>query len=188
MPKIIDDENVFSATINLLVRYGYENTTTKAISAAANIHEATLFRRYGSKFELVTKAIQHQMADTPLNRLAYTGSLQADLLAIVQAYVDVNETHGLIMLSLFFEVARNPDIRGFLAPPLRNIQVVLDIIEKHQEQGHLRQEPSLMTLLTLLGPIMVNNQAQRAHTGLSLPDIDIQQYLEFFLAGRRQGG
>ena len=141
MPKIIDDAQVFRATLEILVRHGYENATTKAIAAAADIHEATLFRKYGSKFELIDRAIQHQFAETPLNRLGYTGVLHADLLAILRAYVEVSKLDGEIILLLFFEVARDPSLRKFMATPMRNIQTILDILAKYQAEGLLRKDP-----------------------------------------------
>ena len=186
MPKIIDDEQVFRAAIEILVRHGYENATTKAIAAAADIHEATLFRRYGSKFDLIDRAIQHQFSDTPLNKLAYTGALQADLLAILQAYVEVSQIHGDIMPVLFVEVARDPSLQQFMDTPLKNIQAILDILEKYQTQGLLRKEPSLTTLYSLIGPIMLNNMAASASADMPLPEFDLQQHLNSFLYGRRQ--
>lgn len=185
MPKIIDDEQVFSATIDILARHGYENATTKAIAAAAGIHEATLFRKYGSKFDLVDRAIQHQLADTPLNHLRYTGALAADLLAILRAYVAVSTTQGEIMLLLFTEVARDPSLQPFLRTPMRNIRPVLDIIARYQAGGLLREESSVTTLYALIGPIMLSNIAQRTTGDVALPELDLAQYLDYFLHGRR---
>ena len=186
MPKIIDDNQVFRATIEVLVRHGYENATTKAIAAAADIHEATLFRRYGSKFDLIDQAIRHQLADTPLNRLDYTGALRADLLSILQAYVEVSNLHGDIILLLFFEVGRDPSLRQFMDTPMKNIQVVLDIIEKYQAQGLLREEAPVTTLYALLGPVMMRNMAQKTNANTTLPDIDLEQFVDYFLNGRGQ--
>ena len=56
------------------------------IAEVAGVNEVTLFRRYGSKAGLFEKVIEHQLADTPLSKLVYTGDLEADLLAIVEAY------------------------------------------------------------------------------------------------------
>ncbi len=186
MPKVIDDENVFRAAIEILVQQGYENATTKAIAAAADVHEATLFRKYGSKFDLIHQAIQHQLTDTPLNHLRYTGALQADLLAILEAYVETSKLHGEIMPLLFVEVARDPSLQPFLDRPLNNIRLILDIIEAYQTQGLLKQEASQITLYSLIGPIMLCNMAQRASTDAAQFELDLQQHLETFLFGRSQ--
>lgn len=185
MPKVIDDRKVFSATIKILVKNGYENATTKAIASAANINEATLFRKYGSKFELIDKAIQHLFSDTPLNNLSYSGVLEADMLAILQAYVDVSEMYGDIVLILFFEVARNPDLRQFMERLWKNIQILLAIIARYQDDSVLREESPLNTLFSLLGPIMFSNMAQKTTFDVTMPAIGIQEQVEAFLYGRQ---
>ncbi len=183
MPKIIDDENVFRAAIEVLVRHGYENATTKAIAAQAGIHEATLFRKYGSKSDLINSAIQQQLSDTPFDKLSYSGTLQTDLLAILRAYVEVTTLHGEIIPLLFVEVARDPSLRKLLDILMQNIQSILDIVEQYQSRGLLRPEPALTTLYSLIGPIMIRNMAQRANPDLLLPEIDLEQHLAAFLYG-----
>ena len=84
MPKVINDKVVFRATIDVLVACGYEKATTKNIAVAAGIHEATLFRKYGSKFNLIEQAIKAQFLDVPFAKVVYTGDLQADLVSIVE--------------------------------------------------------------------------------------------------------
>lgn len=184
MPKVIDDKKVFSATIEILVNNGYENATTKAIAAAAGIHEATLFRKYGSKFELIDKAIYHHFLDTALNKLSYSGVLEDDIFSILRAYVEVSEIHGDVILLLFFEVARNTELQQFMYRPWKNIQVALSIIEKYQVEGLLREEAPLTTLFSLIGPIMIGNMAQKMDFDVAVPMIDIQQQVETFLHGR----
>lgn len=184
MPKLIDQEKLFQTAIHLLVTYGYTNTTTKKIAAAAAVHEATLFRKYGSKFDLITQAIEQRLSHTPLNKLVYTGNLEADVLSILQAYIEVSEQHGEIMPVLLFEIARDPELKQLLQTPWNNIQHIVAIIEKYQAQGKLKKEPPLTTLNVLIGPIMVNYMLKRANTNLPLPKIDVQHYADAFLYGR----
>jgi AcrR family transcriptional regulator len=185
MPKLIDQEKLFQTAIELLVTHGYANTTTKKIAAAAGIHEATLFRKYGSKFELIAQAIEQRLSDTPLNRLVYTGDLEADVMSILQAYVEVSEQHGEIMPVLLFEIARDPTLEKLLQTPWNNLQIIIEIIEKYQAQGKLKKEPPLTTLNVLIGPIMVSAMLRRANTVLALPTLDTYQYVDYFLLGRK---
>ncbi len=90
MPKVINEEKVFTAVIDILVDRGYENATTRKIAEAAGFHEATLFRRYGTKAGLIEKALDAQYHATQLSRLCYTGDLKTDLFAIVQAYIETD--------------------------------------------------------------------------------------------------
>lgn len=185
MPKVIDENKVFRCAIDMMVRYGYASATTKKIAAAAGIHEATLFRKYGSKLGLIEKAIEQRLSDTPLNKLAYTGVLEADLLSILQAYSEVSQMHGEIMPMLLFEIGRDPALEKLLYTPWKNIALILDIIEKYQRQGQLKKEPPLSTLNVLIGPIMVSHMLKRATTDLPLPSTDLHQFVDAFLHGRK---
>ena len=60
MPKVIADQDVFRAAIDVLTACGYESAATKNIAEAAGIHEPTLFRKYSSKFNLMVQAIKAQ--------------------------------------------------------------------------------------------------------------------------------
>ena len=57
---------------------GYRGLTMEQVRARAGVGKATLYRRYGSKEELVTEAIRH--LNQPIDR-PDTGSVRADILA-----------------------------------------------------------------------------------------------------------
>ncbi len=139
MPKIIDEDSVFRTVIDRWVSHGYEGATTKEIAEPAGVNEVTLFRKYGSKAELFEKAIHHQLADTPLNKLLYTGELEADLIAIVEAYLKTNELYGEIIPTILAEAPRHPELKGAFQTPWKNIQVVAKILQKYQAQGLLKR-------------------------------------------------
>lgn len=184
MPKVIDEVKVFKAAIDKLASHGYEGATTKEIAEIAGVNEATLFRKYGSKAELIEKALNHQLSDTPLNRLAYSGDLEFDLMAIVDAYVQTNELHGEIIPSLLAELPRHPELRVAFNTPWGNIQVIVKIIQEYQAQGLLKQESPLTSLNALIGPIMTSQMFRRANLGLPVPDINTREYVDAFLQGR----
>jgi len=184
MPKVIDETRIFSAALDILVAHGYEGATTKKIANIAGVNEVTLFRKYGSKAGLFEKVIDHQLADTPLNNLVYTGNLEADLLAIVHAYVETNKTQGEIILSLLIEIPRYPDLKGSFNTPWKNIQGIIEIMQKYQKQGQLKKESPLECLSALIGPIMVSQMFQRANLTLSVPALDPRAHVDAFLNGR----
>ena len=49
MPKVIEDEDVYQAVIEVVAEYGYSGATTKQMADAADVSEVTLFRKYGNK-------------------------------------------------------------------------------------------------------------------------------------------
>jgi len=185
MPKVIDETKIFGAALEILIAHGYEGATTQKIAEASGVNEVTLFRKYGSKAGLFEKAIEHQLADTPLNKLSYTGDLEADLLAIVEAYFETNEIHGDIIPILLVEMPRYPDLQGTFHKPWENIQGIIKIIQKYQKDGQLKNESPLASLSALIGPILVGQMLQHANLNLPVPAIDPQAHVDAFLNGRK---
>ncbi len=185
MPKVIDETKIFRAAIDILMSLGYEGTTTREIAEIAGVNEVTLFRKYGSKAGLFEKAIEHQLSDTPLNKVTYTGELETDLLAIVRAYIETNETYGDIIPIILIELPRNPDLQGSINTPWNNLQGILEIIQKYQKQGLLKNESPLATISALLGSIMINQMFRHAKLNLPVSGIDPQAHVDAFLNGRK---
>jgi AcrR family transcriptional regulator len=184
MPKVIHEDEVFKAVLEVLMARGYDSATTAEMAAAAKIHEATLFRKYGSKARLVELAIENQLSDTPLNKVRYTGNLRDDLKAILQAYVDTVEKHGEIIPVILLEIPRHPELRNTLQAPMANLQGIANIITRYQQEGLLKNEPPMSTVNFFIGPIMVNQMILQANIDLPTAAIDLQEYVERFLHGR----
>jgi AcrR family transcriptional regulator len=184
MPKKIDEAEIFSAAVDLFVSEGYRGTTTKQIALAAGVNEATLFRRYGTKAQLMQSAIDHQWQDVPFASLAYSGDVDADLIAIVRAYLETNRLRGAIVPVLLVELSRDEELGGAFRGAAANLGVALDILARHQGSGRLRSEDPMMTLTTLIAPLMVNEMFRRAAVGPPPADIDPPLYVRAFLEGR----
>lgn len=185
MPKIINEDDVFMAVIELLVARGYDGATTSALAAAANMHEATLFRKYGSKVGVIERAIEHQLSSTPMHAVSYTGDLRADLMTILAAYVATVAQYGEIMPMLLLEIPRHPELKGTLQAPLANIQGIMRVLERYQAEGLLKTEPPLTSVNVLLAPIMVSEMYRRALADLLAAPINLEEYVDAFLQGRK---
>ena len=185
MPKKIDEDSIFQTVVNLLVSRGYGGATTKEIAETAGVNEATLFRKYGSKVELFEKAVNHLLVDAPLRELIYTGDLEADLLSIVEAYMQTNAIYGEIIPTLLAELPRHPELRNAFNTAWENIQIIGEIIHKYQSQGLLKQETPLTSLNALIGPMMTERMFQRANLGLPILDMDAISHVDSFLHGRK---
>ncbi len=185
MPKIVDEQRIFSTAINMLMSRGYDGATTKEIADIAGVNEVTIFRKYGSKAGLFERAIGHRLSDTPLNKVVFTGELEVDLLAVVKAYIETNDAYGDIVPIILIELPRNPDLQGSISTPWKNIQGIIQIIRRYQELQLLKNESPLAALSALIGPIMINQIFRRAKLNLPVPAIDPQEYVDGFLNGRR---
>jgi AcrR family transcriptional regulator len=64
MPKYIDEDKLFEATVAVFAECGYRATTTQEIARRAGVNEVTLFRRYGAKAALINTALTHVLAET----------------------------------------------------------------------------------------------------------------------------
>ncbi len=182
MPKKIDEQRLFETVRKLWVERGYSGTTTKKIAELAGVNEATLFRRYGGKAELVTSAIREALQTVPLRRLDATDDVERDLQAIVEAYGETDRQVGTVFPLLLLEVSRHPELRAALDAAWQNIGFVTRMIEHHQARGALREEPALTTLTALIGPLFIVGLVGRVRP--QRPTLDVERHVAAFLHGR----
>lgn len=184
MPKVIEEEKVFTATVKIFVARSYKSTTIKEIAEEAGVNEATLYRKYGSKANLIEQALDHRLSDTPLDKIAYTGDLNADLVAIVEAQLETHKVHGEILSILLAEVPRYAALKNTLARPMAHILGVATILQQYQMQGLLKDEFPMATVGVLLGPLIVREMFANALGRLPVPSPDAQKYVDDFLRGK----
>jgi AcrR family transcriptional regulator len=183
VPRKIDEEQLFKAVLQIWVRKGYAGTTTKRVAESAGVNEATLYRRYGDKAELVCRALSDQIERVPLRQLQATDDVRHDLLAIVDAYLQTHQQVGNVFPLLMIEVARHPELLPALESGWVNVGAVVQIVAHHQARGALREEPPMNAANALLGPLFVQllmAQAQPDRIGA----VDITSYVDGFLRGR----
>ncbi len=188
MPKIIDDSKVFQAALRILATRGYAKAATKEIAEAAQVDESTLFRKYGTKAQLMALAIEQELAQVPLAHVTYTGDIKADLLNIIKAYLKTHEMLGNIIPILILELPQYPEIRQMLKQPWANIQGVANIMAMYQRDGKLKKAPPLTCFMALLGPIIVSKlPGDLDMVSASVSPLDIEAYLDTFLCGWHDG-
>jgi AcrR family transcriptional regulator len=74
---------IFEATLEQLIATGYARLSMEAVAAAAQTGKASLYRRWGSKEQLVLDALGASLP--PAAEPPDTGSLRTDLLAVIAA-------------------------------------------------------------------------------------------------------
>ena len=188
MPKIIRDEDVFRAVMLVITARGYDGATTRQLAAAAGMSEVTLFRKYGSKAELVRRAVTHIAEAMDFEAaVRYTGDVAADLERIVARYLKLVQAHGAFMAVLISEIHRHPELRNATARPLRVMQAIADLLARYQEAGVLRREHPLHSAAALLGPLVYLSLARDAIFAGQTPPVDPAAYVQRFLGGRKNG-
>lgn len=187
MAKQIDDKQVFESVLQTLVDNGYGGSTTKLIAQNAGINEVTLFRKYGSKGELVEKAIAYDRSKIGDTDVGYTGDLVADLNGIVRIYFSVSAHQSRLFPMIVAEMGRFPELRTAMRAPHSVIELFGRIIAKYQQDGLLKGGDPISLVTTLLGPIMVNTMLQAANPELNMPTIDLAEHVDRFLHGQKKG-
>lgn len=184
MPKVVDEDRIFEVAAAIFVREGFAGTTTKAIATQAGVSEVTLFRRYENKAALLGRAIDHQWRDVPLAKLQATDDVEADLLAIVEAYVETNRLRGSIVPAVLVELARSKELRKPFGAALKNVGGLAAILRHHQAEGRLVDEDPLEALTALIGPLLVREMFRRAGVGRVPKGLDLKTHVRCYLAGR----
>ncbi len=186
MPKIVRDEKIYQAAIQVVIDRGYTGATTNQIAQTAEISEVTLFRKYGSKAVLIKQAIAAIAKQIDIGTsVRYSSDVVADLLRVVHLYQESAAIHGQFFYTLLLEIPRNPELSDLIDLPMTMISQVGQLLVRYQEEGILRQEHPLHAVAGLLGPLMVLNMMRGVKPAGPLPDIDLTAHVHQFLDGRR---
>ncbi len=186
MAKQINDEQVYEAVLSVLLEKGYAGATTKLIAKKAGINEVTLFRKYGSKSELVAAAVAHQRFKFDHSPVEYTGDVTADLAKMVSFHSGITAAHaGRLFPLILAEMVRYPELRETMRVPHEQIKTFGAIIGRYQADGVIRAGDPVLMVTTLLGPAIVNNMLRSANPELAIPPLDVADLVDRFLKGNQ---
>jgi AcrR family transcriptional regulator len=179
------DEAILHAALELLAAHGYAALTMEAVRERSGVGKATLYRRYGSKEELVRAAIAHLNSDIPMPD--DTGSVGGDFAATAANVLAGAARTGALTLMprLLSEVAGDPEMHALfhehLVEPRR--RVVRGIVERAKRRGEIRADVDTELAVDLLvGPFiyrMIISGGDRAAIG------DPVEVLDAVLGGLR---
>lgn len=187
MPKVVIDQEVFNAVMNLMVASGYSGTTTKQMAEAAGISEVSLFRKYGSKAQLVRMAVTSIAGQFDFESACrYTGNVEDDLLRIVKLYQDLAARYGQFMAMLLPELSRYPELGDALDRPVNIMKQISRLIKRYQDKGILKNEHPLHTASSLLGPLLYTAMLRGSLLDADLAPVDLTKHIADFLHGRRK--
>lgn len=177
MPKAIDIDALFDATVRVFAERGYDAATTQEIASRAGVNEVTLYRRFGSKPALIAAALADILAKAPLASVQATaqvsgdaggdagGAARADLAAIVDAYARTNRAYGGAVVTLLAELPRHPELRPALSALMPNLQRAARIVAGHQARGAIGPGDPLQKVVFLLAPVLAEGLWRRAVRG-----------------------
>jgi AcrR family transcriptional regulator len=103
-----NDVAILDAAERLLGRRGYEAMTIDQVAAAAGVSKPTIYLRYRSKRELVAAMIDRLRPPLPEGS---TGSVERDLVALIELERDWVDQHGLrIVAAVLLEQDEHPEL------------------------------------------------------------------------------
>ena len=144
---------VLEATVDVLYESGYEALSVREVAERADVHESSIYRRWGTKDNLVVDALLSRMSQvvpTP-----DTGSLREDLLATlraVAAFLGTPLGENLALMALRNDLAILDAARDkFWNDRFTRASAILD---RAEERGELRSGVDrFLTIETLVGPL-----------------------------------
>jgi len=187
MPRKVSDEDLFGPAIAVMVEHGYEGATTRRIAEAAGVNEVTLFRRFGTKAELLRAAMLAQLERVlPPTGLPCTDDVVADLEHVVTAHHGLVSRHGRLVPLLLAELPRNPELADVVAIPQRLLSAIAELLRHHQLAGRLRAEPPFAAVAALLAPVLIPVMlGEHAPPEVQNHEFDARAHVLAFLDGRR---
>jgi AcrR family transcriptional regulator len=154
--SVAADEAIIRATLELLVLDGYRALTMERVRERAGVGKATVYRRYGSKEELVGAAVAHLSSELPAPD---TGTLRGDFAEISKAVVAAAEASQFLtfMPRMLAEVAHDAELRAVfyaaLVKPRRD--AITAILQRAIERGEVREDVDLDLAVDLIAGPMI---------------------------------
>jgi AcrR family transcriptional regulator len=172
------------AAIETINDFGIDGATSKRIAERAGVAELTLFRLFGNKAALIEAALQGESSVLQKSATEYTGQLDDDLLRLVTAYTEMAKQQGRMLVTIYAEALRRPELQELLVTQANSFKHVVDLIKRYQKAGQLRKASPTTATLTLLGPIILAGLLKNANPEL-LEWPEPEELVQTFLASYR---
>ena len=146
------DAAIVAATVELLTERGYNDLTLAAVAERAGTTTAAIYRRWGSKSELVAKAVFRTDGD---DVVADTDDVAADLATMIRWSVEkLARPAAIAAIAGLLGEARS-DRRDRAAEASFALALTTDRLRRAQAAGQLRSDVDASVLAALIdGPVM----------------------------------
>ncbi|MGD2026956.1 MAG: TetR/AcrR family transcriptional regulator, partial [Anaerolineales bacterium] len=128
---------IISAAAQLFAERGFAATTTRAIAELAGVNEVTLFRRFGTKENLIQVIIEQFGGPAISAELAaqISGDYVQDLTMIGKAMIAIMTERSDAMRMAICEVGNFPEIQQIVAENPRQLRRMLALYFEDQMQA-----------------------------------------------------
>lgn len=154
------EAELYGTVLGLLRTVGYEALTMDAVATASHASKATLYRQWGSKAELVARALRN--AKPGGHHAIDTGSLRGDLTEVVSGFDDCRiEQDTALMRGVGHAAHENPELlqslrQHLIEPGLADLRVLLD---RAVARGEIRADNPAIDLMPhmMLGALVTGD-------------------------------
>jgi AcrR family transcriptional regulator len=129
---------VFAAALEELINRPYGEITVETVAARAGVHKTTVYRRWGSSAEVISRALE-QAAATEVPP-PDTGSLAGDLAALAASVAEVigSPAGGAVLRALTAGGPANPELRSIAGQFWRQRRLAIGtVVGRAVDRGEL---------------------------------------------------
>ena len=138
------------ATLDLLTEVGYDRLTMEAVAARAGAAKTTLYRRWGSKAELVVDVVVDPLAEEAA--IPDTGTVRGDFEAIIAVWRNPGQ-QARLLAALIPVLPQFPELRAAFRGGARGSRVMRAVIDRGVARGEIAA-PTNAELLAALYPAL----------------------------------
>jgi AcrR family transcriptional regulator len=178
---------VRKATMDVLFEGGFDALSIKEIAERAGVHESSIYRRWGTKADLIIDALLSRLGqEIPIPD---TGSLREDLLVSLRAaaaFLGTPLGENLVLMALRQDLVSDTDKDRFFIDRLTRATLILD---RAETRGELRPGiDHFLAIEMLIGPMYLRFLL----TGEPLNESAFESVVDLLLTGiavqRPRGG
>ena len=173
---------LLDAALLVIGERGVKGATTRLIAERAGVNEVPLFRKFGTKSQLIRAAIENRFAAVRDEYVGHTGDLQHDLTRLADGYAETLTRFGPAARVILAEAPHRPELSGALAAAQQAFAALSEVLERYQREGVLRPEPMETLVPAFLGPILMTHVIPTA--GGPALRWDAHTHVDGFLHGR----
>ena len=155
---------IFEATLEQLIASGYARLSMEAVASAAQTGKASLYRRWGSKEQLVLDALSASLP--PAAQPPDTGSLRGDLLAVIAGLRALMTSRtGCAARAVISELdhERAAAFTGLVHQQILDPAHLLlaQVVQAAVERGEVRPDAATATVLDIVPAMMMYRSKTR---------------------------
>lgn len=174
-------DRLMDATREEIAAHGLNGITTRGVADRAGVNEVTLFRRFGSKAELVTSTLTATIAPFATALVTPTDDVRADLATIAGGFARFVDSNPALVARVLSEMVGDSPMMATVRPIQRRLYTHLrGLMSHHRDAGRLDASADVdVATRAFMGPVVARAILSRiGEVGPFDPDDHVERFLE----------